>query len=138
MVNETHPEEDYYPTLVAWLHGQGCRARSHVPLMSRVMDVVAVTESQEIWAFEVKLNDWRRGLRQAERYLLGVDRSYLVVPPKLASRVQASRFDLEAQGVGLVLLAYGGVPEFVLPAARSRYAVPDLRGHVLSLVTSEA
>jgi hypothetical protein len=106
--------------------------------MSRVMDVAAVTESQEIWAFEVKLNDWRRGLRQAERYLLGADRSYLVVPPKLACRVQAFKSDLEAQGVGLVLLAYDGIPEFVLPAARSRYAVPDLRGHVLSLVMSEA
>lgn len=128
-------EHDYYPQMVQWLRIEGCHARSQVPMMCRLIDVVAVTGSGEVWAFEVKLEHWRRGLKQAELCLLGADRAYLAVPSDLALRISEEPSDLIAEGIGLVALCPGG-PQLLLAAEQSMLTVAKLRDQVREAVLS--
>lgn len=58
-----------------------------------IADLIAVSQSSSsftIRAFELKIDDWRRGMSQAFRYKYYADASILVVPMKKVNHVAAS------------------------------------------------
>lgn len=56
---------------------------------------------KELIAIEAKLNDWKRGFYQANRYKAFADKTYLVVPPKISDLIEISLF--KKHGVGLII-----------------------------------
>lgn len=71
-----------------------------VPFLSRSIDMVAVTENEEIITIEFKLHDWKRALRQACDHARGADRSYICVPEKTVPDTMISA--LQESGIGLL------------------------------------
>ena len=56
---------------------------------------------KELIAIEAKLNDWKRGFYQANRYKAFADKTYLAVPPKISDLVEIPL--LKKHGVGLII-----------------------------------
>ena len=130
-------ETDYYAVLVNWLRGMGWSAKSQVPMIDRVIDVAAVTDVEEVWAIEVKMTDWRRGLRQAQLYLLGADKAFLAVPVRIVDRIAESLAESCSDGIGLLSLNPGEEPAVVVPAQISSLTVSRLRERIRSAIKTE-
>jgi hypothetical protein len=80
--------------------------------LSRVDPAIAVAYS-EVVAIEAKLDDWRRAVTQARRYLTYADHAYVALPAERVPRVAEPAF-LSA-GVGLI--AVGETASYVVFAA---------------------
>jgi len=71
----------------------------------------------EVVAIEFKVSDWRRALTQATRNLLFAHRSFIALPPAVATRVRSSSaFGL--QGVGIISVPEDR-PSTIIRRARS-------------------
>ena len=82
----------------------------------------------EIWAFELKLNNWKRAFYQAQRYR-GFSHNVVVVMPN--GRLNGAMNNLNyfiRMNVGLASLKKNGELEFVLKPKRKR---PSSKGHYL-------
>lgn len=64
-------------------------------------DVVALTSSGSVVAFEAKLTRWRVALHQAYRNLCFADVSFVVLPKKAAIRAASFSRDFDRRGVGI-------------------------------------
>jgi hypothetical protein len=61
-----------------------------------------------ITAFEIKVKDWKSGLRQAYRYSFFADLSYLVVPEELAPSVSMHINVFQNMGIGAMAFSKDG------------------------------
>lgn len=71
-----------------------------VPLNGRIADLVGLGD--RLTAVELKLADWRGGLRQAICYQVACERSYLCLPFPRALRLLSKAHYLQREGVGLL------------------------------------
>ena len=67
----------------------------------KLVDVVGVTENQELISFEAKLKDWRSALQQAYRRTSFSHYSYVVLPKPIALKVVRYWHEFEMRGIGL-------------------------------------
>lgn len=51
-----------------------------VPFLSRCIDMVMVTDTNEMITIEFKIKDWRHALEQVKSHKLGADRAYICLP----------------------------------------------------------
>lgn len=65
------------------------------------VDVVGVTENEELISFEAKLKDWRSAVQQAYRRTSFSHYSYVVLPKPTALKVIKYWHEFEARGIGL-------------------------------------
>ncbi len=82
----------------------------------------------EIWAFELKLNNWKRAFYQAQRYR-GFSHNIVVVMPD--KRLNAAKDNIESFlriNVGLASLSRNGDLEFISKPKKKR---PSSKGHYL-------
>lgn len=131
----THgPERSLYePTLEAlarwgWLR-DGAFAAMEVPVFGRLVDLAIESRSGLLLAFEFKMADFGRVLRQARQNALAFDRSFVVVAraPSAASVARARN-----AGVGVIVVT-GGIARKVSPAARRTIPLP-VRNRVRSAI----
>ena len=88
--------------------------------------------TSEVVAIEAKLNDWKRGILQANRYKSFADKVYLALPERSAHLVDVSM--LKKLNVGLyVLRETGKVIEKVRASKRSK-PLSDKRNYVSELL----
>lgn len=73
---------------------------AEVPLNGRIADLVGLGDG--LTAVELKLTDWRRGLRQAICYQIACEESYLCFPFPKALRLLSKSYYLQREGVGLL------------------------------------
>lgn len=96
-------------------------------------DIIAADINGNVIAFEAKLTRWRTALHQAYRNTCFSDRSYVVLPMKVARRAALFEHDFAVRGVGL----YGvGPDELVvfLPAPKKSPTQPWLNGRALDYI----
>lgn len=124
-------EEDLRPIVTRFLEQQGMEVHDEVPLNGRVADLVGLGDG--LTAVELKLSDWKTGLRQAICYQVACDRSYLCLPFPKALRLLAKSHYLHREGVGLLgcLLEREQV-RVLLPARPSPRCLPFVGEHVQS------
>lgn len=124
-------EADLRPAVTRFLRRCGMEVHEEVPLNGRIADLVALGAG--LTAVELKLADWKTGLRQAICYQLACERSYLCLPFPKALRLLYKAYYLEREGVGLLgcLLDRGEV-RVLLPAAPSPRHLPFLGEYVTS------
>ena len=82
----------------------------------------------EIWAFELKLNNWKRAFHQAKRYR-GFSHNVVVVMPN--GRLNAAKDHIDyfrGMNVGLAGISKDGELEYILKPKRKR---PSSKGHYL-------
>ena len=72
-------------------------------------DVVSVSVTGQVSAFEAKLTKWRDALHQAYRNTSFAHRSYVVLPLAAASRASGYLGEFESRRVGLCTIAAGQV-----------------------------
>ncbi len=68
------------------------------------VDVVGVSPSGEVVAFEAKLTRWREALQQAYRNTCFAHKSYVLLPRATAGRAQQYSAEFARRGVGLCSL----------------------------------
>ena len=69
-------------------------------------DVVAKTDDNRIFAFELKLKKWKEAVHQAYRCTSFAQESYAVLPNNVAARVKDFDNDFDVRGIGLCTI-YG-------------------------------
>ncbi len=86
--------------------------------------------AEEVIAIEAKLQNWKRGYIQANRYKAFADKVYLAMPEKYAHRVDKNL--LKSKNVGLIILRdnAASVSKLIEPA-RNKHFVADKRNYVL-------
>lgn len=89
-------------------------------------DVISVTSTGMLLAFEAKCSRWRVALHQAHRNRCFVDASYVVLPEATAHRAHAHWREFDRLGVGLAYV-HGGVLTVLAPAAYAAPIQPWLR-----------
>ncbi|MDR4496343.1 MAG: hypothetical protein MRK02_00165 [Candidatus Scalindua sp.] len=70
-----------------------------VPLLGRSIDLAYILNGK-LFAVEFKLKNWRRAIRQAKDYKLGVDFAYICMPERDVSTIM--RKAIEDAEVGLI------------------------------------
>ncbi len=88
---------------------------------SGLVDVLARDGTQSLVAFEAKLADWRRAFLQAYRNTAYANRTYVLLPEKIAHRAMQDREEFEFRGVGLC--AFDGEQVRVLIEASEQAAL---------------
>lgn len=78
-----------------------------------------VSQEVELWAFELKLENWRRALYQAMQYKAFAHKSVVVMPHKYVHRVLPHLELFENLGIGLLMLENSHDFEFVVQAKKS-------------------
>ncbi|MFQ5919249.1 MAG: hypothetical protein ACE5I4_04295 [Thermoplasmata archaeon] len=93
-------EADLRPVVTQFLEQRGMEVHAEVPLNGRIADLVGLGDG--LTAVELKLADWRRGLRQAICYQIACEESYLCFPFPRALRLLSKSHYLEREGIGLL------------------------------------
>lgn len=115
------------------LRRQGFNVYLEVPFLSRSIDIVAVKGS-EIYALELKLNDWRKAITQSSDHLHGADKSFVCIP--LKTRINEELLNL-VQEAGLGLMFYDEEKdsvEEIMPAQESEQVWPPARQWLASAI----
>ena len=127
-------ELDLYPPMIEYFQKQNYSIELEMPIYRNRIDLIAFNFNHLI-AVELKLKDWKRALRQASYYQLGVDYSYISMPFYQAIAIYRWKHLLEQEGVGLygVLLDNGEVRELVKPK-KSKKKVNYIERGIFSMV----
>lgn len=123
-------ESQLAPPITGWLEASGYRVRSEVPILGRRADLVGVRD--DVVAVELKLRDWSEALRQAIAYQLAADRAWIAMPLATASAVYRHRWELEAEGVGLLVVDEAGRVRTPVEPRPSPRLLPFLRERTLA------
>ncbi len=93
-------EEELRAPVAGYLQGKGNVVHHEVAINGRIADVVA--SGSDLVAVELKLTDWKKGLRQAMSYQLACTRSYLCLPFERALKMTYKAYYFEREGVGVL------------------------------------
>lgn len=107
-------EEGLVASFFAYLTGgktpwSSCGVAREFDYSSGRTDVLSLSETNEILAFEAKLSNWRKALHQAWRNTSFANRAYVVLPRNRSASALSHRREFEALGVGLCLVDHDGV-----------------------------
>ena len=72
-----------------------------VPFLSRCIDLVLLTKTQEAIAIEFKIKNWRKAIEQAKNHMLGADKVYICLPHRVPSESLIN--ELLSERIGLFL-----------------------------------
>ena len=99
-------------------------------------DLVAISESGEVIAFEAKLKKWRTALQQAYRNRCFADLSYVLLPAESAKIASKYLGEFALRGVGLCCISNGDL-EVLFDAEQSEPLQPWLRQQAVLHVNGE-
>lgn len=101
-----------------------------VPFLNKMIDLLCYDpESGACIAIELKVHDWKRGIRQALTYKLGADAAYLAMPMEHVHRVNLD--ELRKFDIGLLSVSPEGIREHVRPN-RSQRRLPTLTKRLIA------
>jgi hypothetical protein len=134
-MNGIATETELRSLFLDWLQAVGrIRANSVVatelPWFGRRVDVAVLSPSGRVVAFELKLRDLSRAIRQAAYNRLSFDRSYVVTPRRPSEAILSNAASL---GVGLIVVSGDGVR--ILLESPQELADPVLRNRLMTLVS---
>lgn len=126
MMQKFTAEKQLQEPLLEWLRqnrriGRGTEVFEEVPWFGRKVDLVTVTRSRRITAYELKLNSFRRAVEQAAYNRIAFDRAFVVT----ASFPTPSSLELAVEvGVGVIVIGAEGVTEIsASPMERAAHQV---------------
>ena len=100
--------------LESYLHRKGFRTAREVPLLTKRIDLVGISNGRLV-AIEVKVKNWQRALQQALCYKLCAHEAYIALCREFVHR--ADKKILQRYGIGII--GVDGTAEIVMPAEPS-------------------
>jgi len=101
-----------------------------VPLLSKRIDIIALDiEKDVLIAVEVKVKNWKRAFRQALRYKLCSDETYVALHSKYIHNIDLRKF--EKNGIGVISIHEGGDIDIILKPQRNDSYHYDLKKKVI-------
>jgi len=98
-------------------------------------DILSLSCTDELIAFEAKLKDWRKALRQAWRNTSFVNRAYVVLPRSHSAAALRQINEFAALGVGLCVVDHDGM-EIAIESTPSDPVIPWLHNKARSVLSS--
>ena len=112
------------------LEAYGFLVAIEVPFLHKMIDLLCYEPaSGACIAVELKVHDWKSGIRQALTYKLGADAAYLALPIEHVHRVDLD--ELQKFDIGLLSVSPEGVRERVRPK-RSQHRLPTLTKRLIA------
>jgi hypothetical protein len=102
------PEAALYPAVANWLTDQGYKCWRDVSYLGRWIDLFAEHPDGKTVAVELKVTDWKRGMRQAQVVRPAATQTFLGIWAPYVHRAQSSDALAELRGMGIGLLAVNG------------------------------
>ena len=90
-------------------------------------DLVAISKSGKVLAFEAKLKKWKIALQQAYRNKCFADLSFVLLPESYISTAQKNKDEFDRRGVGLCYITKNNNVNIVFNAKPSEPLQPILR-----------
>jgi len=104
--------------------------KREVPLLSKWIDIIGYDEKTDIViAVEVKVRDWKRAFRQAMRYKLCSDETYVALYDEYIENVDIDKF--KKHGIGVISIKEDREIEFVLEPAKNEDYHQSLKRKVI-------
>lgn len=104
--------------------------KREVPLLSKWIDIIGYDEKTDfLIAVEVKVRDWKRAFRQAMRYKLCSDETYVALYGEYVENVDIDKF--KKHGIGVISIEEDGKIEFVLEPAKNEDYHQSLKRKVI-------
>ena len=134
MMEKFTAEKQLQEPLLAWLHQKrrvdaDSEVFEEVPWFGRRIDLVTVTQSRRVTAYELKLNSFRRAVEQAAYNRIAFDRAYVVT----AAYPKSSSLELAIDvGVGVIVIDANGVKE--ISASPMKRAAQEIRQRLLATI----
>lgn len=75
-----------------------------VRLSRKRIDIVSFDNSNKVIGIEIKIRDWRAGLRQAMVNTIACHESYVAIWHEYAGPAERNKFEFEKHGVGLMII----------------------------------
>lgn len=102
-----------------------------VPLLSKRIDIIGFDKDTEIViAVEVKVRDWKRAFRQALRYKLCSDETYVALYNKYIESIDLNKF--RKNGIGLISISDDGEIDFILEPKKNEDYHKSLRKKIIN------
>lgn len=98
-------------------------------------DVIAVTTSEELIAFEAKLTNWQQALNQSYRNSSFAHYSYVVTPASTAIRALKKSREFIKRGVGLCSIDSSGI-KLEIPARKKTPIQPWITNSAIGYITA--
>lgn len=99
-------------------------------------DLIVISSSGDVIAFEAKISKWRIALQQAYRNQCFADMSFVVLPPKSAKNAVKHIDEFSYRGVGLCCINTDDL-EILLDASRVEPLQPWLRDQAIEYINKE-
>lgn len=99
-------------------------------------DLIAISPSGDVIAFEAKISKWRIALQQAYRNQCFADRSFVILPQKSAQNAVKHIDEFSYRGVGLCCMNNNDL-EILLDAPRVNPLQPWLRDQAIEYIKKE-
>lgn len=96
-------ENELVERFCEYLLEEGYEVFREVACYGRRIDVLAVL-NDTLYAYEAKLHRWSAALAQAQRHVISVDFSLVVMPSAIAKRLDQGAF--RSQGIGLMGISH--------------------------------
>lgn len=104
--------------------------KKEVPLLSKRIDIIALDNEKDVLiAVEVKVKNWKRAFRQALRYKLCSDETYVALHSKYIHNIDLRRF--EKNGIGVISIHDDGDIDFMIKPQRNEIYHHDLKNEVI-------
>ncbi len=104
--------------LVKYYRSNNYKVVSQVSFSQKRIDIV-LRNRDTICAIEVKLDDWKTALRQANLNKIGCNQSYVAIWHKFSHRAIKYEARFKALGIGLIVINEKYEPEIQIPSIDS-------------------
>lgn len=130
-------EKDLVLPLTQYFCKKGYKIALEVPIYRNRIDMVAYNKFSII-AVELKINNWKRALKQATYYQFGSDFTYVAMPLYESYRAYWNKFRFEKKGVGIIAINIkdGSIRELLKPKqseCKIGYIEEKIREHLEKL-----
>lgn len=128
-------ESEMVGMIKTFFEERGFKVVTEVPMLSRRIDVVCINPQEDcVIAIEAKLQNWKKGIRQASTYRVGSDLVYLAIHREFSHRV--NRKLLREARVGLIIVDQKEVE--ICDSAPNHQIIHDrIRGEIVSYCGGE-
>ncbi len=100
-------------------------------------DIVGISTSGDLHAFEAKLSKWKKALEQARRNACFAHYCYVVLPSRAGKAALKSKEQFQRQGIGLICME-NGEPKIEIEPKRNAPLLPWLTDAARTHVESES
>ncbi len=107
------------------------KINTEVQMYSKRIDVVCIDlVTQEVYAIEVKLKNWKRAIQQALTYRLCADYSYIAIPGEIYHNIDMKH--ISQHGIGVIAITQGEV-NIRKPALKSTIINENLKFEIFRI-----